>query len=239
MNGYVGYVLTIPRTAENPQCTPSNSALANSSLSIQRYVPAEGISTIPLGEILYQHVVDKSTAASISYLVGTVSLADSDVAEVIVEDAIEQEVDPARIDLAGLTRLEQARDTVRVCEYYFVARAFLTTVKSRTYSHVGGAGQLTYVVNVGGKHYVSTLDFNSKAILAIDARPLSTLVQPVVTATAGVIDTVQRAVTAEVAKTILTSETLPDTAKSKLPSVVRLPASWYDKQRIRINRVPR
>ena len=240
MSGFVGYVLVIPKTADNPQCTLSSSALGASTFSITRYVPTEGIATIPLGDILFQSVVDKSSAGNIGYLAGTVSLSDSDVAEVIIEDAIEQEVDPGKIDIASLTQLEQQRDTSRVCEYFFVSRAFLTTVKSTTYSKMGGDAQAAFAVNVGGRHYVSTTNFSSKAELAIDARPLSTLVRQEIKSTAaGIVDTVARPVSVETATKVLTSENIPVAAAARLPAVVKLPSGWYAKERIKINQLSR
>jgi hypothetical protein len=239
MSGFVGYVLVIPKTDDNPHCTLTSAAIAHATLSIVRYVPADGVLTVPLGEILYQSVVDKSTAASIGYLAGALSLSDSNVAEVIIEDAVDQEVEPSKIDLAGLTQLEQRRDPNQVCAYYYISRAFLTTVKSKTYSKIGGNVQAAFAVNVNGSHYVSTSGFTSKAELAIDARPLSTLVQPVVVNTALGKDTVSKPLSPEIATAVLTSKTLPDTASAKLPAVIHLPSTWYDKQRVRINRISR
>jgi len=236
MNGFVGYVLTLPKTDDNPECRLSASALNDAVFTINRFVPADGVSTIPLGEIIYQSVVDKQTAGNVGYLAATVNVSDSEVAEVIVEDAFSQEVDPAKIDAAALTNLQQQRDTSRVCGYYFVNRAFLTTVKSRTYSRAGGEGQFAFAVTVGGKRYVSTTNFRSQTQLAIDARPLSTLVKTVVATTATGVDTVQKTVPVEAARMILTDKTIPDTSRARLPAVVKLPTGWYEKQRMSVLR---
>lgn len=236
MSGFVGYVLTVPKADDNPECRLSASALRDAAFTITRFVPTEGVSTVPLGDILYQSVVDKATAGNVGYLAATVSVSDSEVAEVIIEDAFEQEVDPGKIDVAALTNLQQQRDTSQVCGYYFVSRAFLTTVKSRTYSRVGGEGQFAFAVTVGGRRYVSTSNFRSQTQLAIDARPLSTLVHPVVASTATGLDTVQKPVTVEAARMVLTAKDIPDTSSARLPTVVRLPSGWYDKQQMRVLR---
>lgn len=237
MSGFVGYVLTIPKTNDNRDCRLSSSALRGAEFTITRFVPSDGVSTIPLGDILFQSVVDKATAGNVGYLAATVSVSDSEVAEVIVEDAFGQEVDPGKIDVAALTNLEQQRDTSRVCGYYFVNRAFLTTVKSRNYSRIGGEGQFAFAVTFGGKRYVSTTNFRSHTQLAIDARPLSTLVHPVVVAgTVTGVDTVQRPVPIATARMVLTAKDIPDTSSARLPAVVRLPAGWYENQRMRVIR---
>jgi hypothetical protein len=239
MNGFVGYVLTIPKVSANSECNLSAESLRRAALSITRFVPSEGILTLPIGDILYQSVVDRTMAGNVSYLAGTLSVTDSEVAEVIVEDTYGQEVNPDKIDVVGLSKLEQQRDSTHVCDYYFINKAFLTTVKSRTYSRIGGEAQFAFAVNFGGKRYGSTSKFQSQTELAIDARPLSSLLRPVVTNTSAGVDTVQRPVKLAVAKELLTATHVTTASSERLPAVVLLPSVWYEKQQARIISVPK
>jgi len=233
MNGFVGYVLMVPKADSDSNCLSARS-LSKADLSISRYVPGDGILTVPIGDIIYQSVVDRTMAGNVSYLAGTVSVSDSEVVEVIVEDAYGQEVNPDKIKVADLLSLEQQKDTTRICDYYFISRAFLTTIKSRTYSRIGGEAQFAFAVNFGGKRYGSTSKFQSQSALAIDARPLRSLLRSVVKSTPTGIDTVQAAVSTTIAKSVLTAATVPDTSSFRLPAVLTVPAGGFEKQRLRV-----
>ena len=176
-DNYVGYVLTFYGTP-----TPSGGCVADSSRpprpSIKRYIKqnAAPIATEAISQIWYQSLVSDSAHLALQYLASSISLANNQRAEVVIEDVAKAEVSNSDIDYDALSQLANRKLNQGECDRLMIRAAYLTSVKSRIFNRTGADASAGYLAfKADGAYYTSSDQISSNLVLAIDGRGLEEL----------------------------------------------------------------